>query len=44
METVFTPVASLAGGALIGIAAVLLLLVHGRIAGATGVLAGALLP
>ena len=44
METSFTPVASLAGGILIGTAAVLLMLVHGRIAGATGILAGALLP
>ena len=33
-----------AGGVLIGAAAVLLMLVHGRIAGATGILAGALLP
>ncbi len=44
METVFTPAASLAGGVLIGLAAVLLMWVHGGIAGATGVLAGALLP
>jgi uncharacterized membrane protein YedE/YeeE len=44
METAFTPLASLAGGVLIGLAAVLLMLLHGRIAGATGVLAGALLP
>lgn len=44
METVFTPTTSLAGGVLIGISAVLLMLMHGRIAGATGVLAGALLP
>ena len=44
METVFTPLASLAGGVLIGLAAVLLMLVHGRIAGATGILAGALIP
>jgi len=44
VETVFTPVASLSGGVLIGLAAVLLMLVHGRIAGATGILAGALLP
>ena len=40
METVFTPWLSLAGGVLIGLAAVLLMLVHGQIAGATGVLAG----
>lgn len=44
METAFTPWASLAGGAMIGTAAVLLMLVAGRIMGATGVLAGALLP
>ena len=44
METSFTPLASLAGGVLIGAAAVLLMMLHGRIAGATGVLAGALLP
>jgi len=44
VETVFTPVASISGGVLIGLAAVLLMLVHGRIAGATGILAGALLP
>lgn len=44
METAFTPFASLAGGALIGLAAVLLMLIHGRIAGATGILAGVLVP
>lgn len=44
METAFTPWASLAGGAMIGTAAVLLMLVAGRIMGATGVLAGAVLP
>lgn len=44
METAFTPWASLAGGAMIGTAAVLLMLVAGRIMGATGVLAGALMP
>lgn len=44
METEFTPVVSLAGGALIGIASVLLMLVHGRIAGATGILTGVFLP
>ena len=44
METAFTPLASLAGGALIGFAAVLLMLIHGRIAGATGLLAGVLMP
>lgn len=44
METAFTPWASLGGGAMIGAAAVLLMLVAGRVMGATGVLAGALLP
>lgn len=44
METAFTPWASLGGGAMIGAAAVLLMLVAGRIMGATGVLAGALMP
>ncbi len=44
METAFTPFASLAGGVLIGIAAVLLMTFHGRIAGMTGILTGALLP
>lgn len=44
MTTAFTPVTSLAGGALIGLAAVLLMAVHGRIMGATGILTGAFLP
>lgn len=44
METEFTAMASLAGGVLIGIAAVSLMLLRGRIMGATGVLAGVLLP
>lgn len=42
--TEFTPWLSLAGGALIGIASVLLMLMHGRIMGATGILAGLLVP
>lgn len=42
--TAATPLASLAGGALIGLAAVLLMALHGRILGATGILTGALLP
>jgi uncharacterized membrane protein YedE/YeeE len=42
METDFTPWASLAGGALIGLAAVLLMALHGRILGATGILSGLL--
>lgn len=44
METEFTPVASLMGGILIGLAAVCLMLLRGRIMGATGILAGALMP
>ncbi|WP_068109303.1 YeeE/YedE family protein [Tropicimonas marinistellae] len=38
----FTPLASLFGGSLIGLAAVLLMLVLGRIMGATGILAAAI--
>ena len=41
METGSTPVASLGGGLLIGLGAVLLMLVLGRIFGATGILSGA---
>jgi len=37
IATDFTPVASLLGGALIGASAVLLLAVHGRIAGISGI-------
>ncbi|WP_415404782.1 YeeE/YedE family protein [Tateyamaria sp. SN3-11] len=44
MVTEFTPLASLAGGVLIGLAAVSLMALRGRIMGATGILAGALLP
>lgn len=44
VATPFTPLAALAGGALIGLAAVLLMALLGRIAGVTGILAGALLP
>lgn len=44
MQTVFTPIESLIGGILIGLAAVFLMLLRGRIMGATGILAGALLP
>ena len=40
--TEFTPLASLLGGVLIGLAAVLLMAVHGRIAGMTGILSGLL--
>ncbi len=42
--TEFTPWASLFGGVLIGLSAVLLMLVAGRIMGATGVLAGLMAP
>jgi uncharacterized membrane protein YedE/YeeE len=41
--TEFTPFASMAGGLLIGLSAVLLMAFHGRIAGLSGVL-GSLLP
>jgi uncharacterized membrane protein YedE/YeeE len=44
MTTAFTPLASFGGGALIGLAAVMLMLALGRIMGATGVLTGAVLP
>jgi len=44
METAFTPFASLTGGALIGLAAVLLMGLRGGILGATGILAGFLNP
>ncbi len=44
MMTEFTPVLSLAGGTLIGIAAVLLMAFNGRIAGITGILGGLLPP
>lgn len=42
--TVFTPWHALAGGALIGIAAAMLILLNGRIAGISGVLGGLLKP
>ena len=41
--TEFTPFASLVGGALIGLAAVMVMLFHGRIAGISGIL-GRFLP
>jgi uncharacterized protein len=44
MQTLFTPYLSLAGGALIGLSAVLLMALHGRIAGMTGILTGVLPP
>jgi uncharacterized membrane protein YedE/YeeE len=44
IETAFTPLQSLGGGALIGLAAVLLMAILGRVMGATGILAGLLQP
>ncbi|AEI94091.1 YeeE/YedE family protein [Roseobacter litoralis] len=44
IATTFTPWASLAGGVLIGISATLLMLLLGRVMGATGVLAGLFQP
>lgn len=44
METVFTPVTAAAGGALIGLSAVLLMLFIGRIAGVSGVVSRLLPP
>lgn len=43
MVTQFTPFASTVGGALIGIAAVILMLFNGRISGISGIL-GSLVP
>ena len=42
MQTAFTPVSGLLGGMLIGLAAVLLLLANGRIAGISGIVGGLL--
>ena len=42
--TDFTPLQSLIGGALIGVSAVLLMGLHGRIAGMTGILSGVVPP
>lgn len=42
--TEFTPWLSLLGGALIGVSAVMLMAFHGRVAGLSGILAGAVLP
>lgn len=44
METAFTPYASLIGGALIGLSAVLLMATHGKIAGMTGIVGGVVPP
>lgn len=42
--TEFTPWQSLTGGALIGLSAVILMALHGRIAGLTGILSGIIPP
>jgi MFS family permease len=44
METEFEPIASLVGGALIGLSAGLLMALHGKIAGMTAIVAGVLPP
>ena len=44
IETAFTPWASLGGGVLIGMASTLLMLIAGRVMGATGILAGLFSP
>jgi len=44
METEFTPFASLLGGGLIGLSAVVLLAAHGRIAGISGIVSHILPP
>lgn len=44
MITEFTPISALAGGVMIGLSAVLLLLASGRIAGVSGILGGVLAP
>lgn len=44
MATEFTPLAALAGGALLGVSAVGLFVVSGRVAGITGIVRRAMLP
>jgi len=44
METAFTPISAAFGGVLIGLAATLLMLTLGRIAGVTGILVGLFSP
>jgi uncharacterized protein len=44
IETTFTPVSAALGGAMIGLATVLLLALRGNVFGATGILAGFLSP
>ena len=40
----FTPLASLVGGVMIGVAALLLMLTHGRVMGVSGILGGLIVP
>ena len=42
METTFTPIASLAGGVMIGLAALMLLWLNGKVAGISGIVGAAL--
>lgn len=42
METTFTPIASLAGGVMIGLAALMLLWLNGKVAGISGIVGSAL--
>jgi uncharacterized membrane protein YedE/YeeE len=44
METEFTPLTSLLGGALIGLSAIVLMVTHGRIAGISGIVSRILPP
>lgn len=44
METTFIPLQALIGGAMIGLSAVSLMALHGRAAGMTGILSGAIMP
>lgn len=44
MDTTFTPVSGFLGGTLIGLAATVLLLANGRIAGVSGIIGGLLSP
>src|SRR3546814_12924034 len=44
METTVTPISALIGGILIGLSAVLLMLINGRIAGISGIVGGLLAP
>lgn len=44
MPTAFTPIASLAGGVLIGLSATLVMAAFGRIAGISGIVSGAISP